>query len=507
VIMTGRNIFISYRRVDSEGYAGRIYDRFCECFGSDRVFLDVTDISLEENFEDAINQAIGSCLAVIVIIGPQWTKITDEMGRKRLEDPHDFIHLEVKSALEQGVFVIPVLVHGAKMPNSDEVPIDLRLLAEQNAIEIRARRFDHDIEILITEIRRCLGEECLAAPEEERGKPARNIPIWFWLTIAIIMIMGIIFSFLWLNSRMKREAILAVTQAALAQDTETPTVTSQTPTVTLSQTATQPPPTDTPTPTATSTPTVSPSPTPYPPQWIDPFGVEMILIQGGSFVMGTDDNGLWDLVAQPARMVNVGTFYIDKYEVSNAQYDQCVLEGECDLPSNSSSRKRRDYFGDPLYADYPVVFVSWYNAQAYCSWRGGRLPDEAEWEKAARGVDERPYPWGKDQPDCLRANFWPSGACEGDTIPVQNLSAGVSPYGIYNMSGNVAEWVRDWFQSYPGGDPNASQEYGQTYRVVRGGAYFDGPDNIILTVRKGLKPDTSQSYVGFRCVVDIATLP
>ena len=88
-----------------------------------------------------------------------------------------------------------------------------------------------------------------------------------------------------------------------------------------------------------------------------------------------------------------------------------------------------------------------------------------------------------------------------------SLSEGISPYGIYNMSGNVAEWVRDWFQAYPGGDPRASQEFGQSYRVVRGGAYFDGPNNILVTSRKGLTPDASQSYVGFRCVVEIGSLP
>ena len=93
----GRNIFISYRRADSEGLAGRIYDRLVEHFGEDRVFLDVTNISVGEDFVDALGQAISSCEVVLVIIGPQWANITDEMGRKRLEDPHDFVRLEVLS--------------------------------------------------------------------------------------------------------------------------------------------------------------------------------------------------------------------------------------------------------------------------------------------------------------------------------------------------------------------------------------------------------------------------
>ena len=95
-IRTGQNIFISYRRVDTEGYAGRIYDRLAERFGAEQVFMDVTDIGVGEDFADAIGQAISSCRVVIVLMGPRWHTVTDEMGRKRLDDPHDFVHIEVK---------------------------------------------------------------------------------------------------------------------------------------------------------------------------------------------------------------------------------------------------------------------------------------------------------------------------------------------------------------------------------------------------------------------------
>ncbi len=109
--------------------------------------------------------------------------------------------------------------------------------------------------------------------------------------------------------------------------------------------------------------------------------------------------------------------------------------------------------------------------------------------------------------DCQHANFWPVDACNGDTIPVDSLTAGASPYGILNMSGNVQEWVSDWFQAYPGGDPNATKEYGISHRVIRGGAYFDAPLNIRTTTREGLIPGSTLSYVGFRCVIDIEALP
>ena len=194
--------------------------------------------------------------------------------------------------------------------------------------------------------------------------------------------------------------------------------------------------------------------------------------------MGTDGHEPWDIVSRPASKIGLDMFYIDKYEVSNDQYADCVLDSVCNPPIRNGSKTRQSYFNNPLYADYPVIYVSWENAKTYCSWRGGRLPLESEWEKAARGEDAPEYPWGEELADCQYANFWPADACEGDTVSVDSLPLGASPYGALNMSGNVYEWVQDWFQAYPGGDPNATKEFGVTHRVVRGGAYFDGPNYI-----------------------------
>ena len=98
-------------------------------------------------------------------------------------------------------------------------------------------------------------------------------------------------------------------------------------------------------------------------------------------------------------------------------------------------------------------------------------------------------------------------ACEGDTTAITKKSVGASFYGAYNLSGNGAEWVKDWIQAYSGGDPNAAKDFGITYRTIRGGAYFDGPNNIKVTARKGMRPEEDHSYLGFRCVVDAKALP
>ena len=516
-IGTGQNIFISYRRVDTEGYAGRIYDRLAERFDAEQVFMDVTDIGVGEDFADAIGQAISSCRVVIILMGPRWHTVTDEMGRKRLDDPHDFVHIEVKSALDRNVQVIPVLVNGASMPKTSDLPVDLAGLTRHNAIEIRHRRFDTDVEYLVSELGSHLGEVGLIDDEPPHSKLKKSIPIWVWLLITLFIVVMGLFGSLWLVSNNVNNAAVLTHEAvdstltAIAevnvQKSKTSTPQPSTLTVTNIPSATSLPLTDTFLPTITPSPTLTPTETLLADQIVDPFGVVMILIPQGPFFMGTDGRELWDLVSRPAHLVSLDMYYIDQFEISNAQYGQCVLDGACELPLLDNSKMRQSYYSNSIYADYPVVYISWYDAQIYCSWRGGRLPNEVEWEKAARGEDQRPYPWGTEKADCQHANYWPTGACVGDTTAVTEQSAGASNYGVYNLSGNVAEWVKDWFQSYPGGDPNAAKDFGITHRTIRGGAYFDGPNNIRATARKGLNPEEAHSYVGFRCVVDIEALP
>ena len=165
-----QKIFISYRRDDSAGYAGRLYDRLVNHFGADRVFMDVAGIEPGVDFVEAIEKAVGSCSAFIVLIGRQWLAVTDAKGHRRLDDPSDFVRLEVFTALQRNIRVIPVLVQGATMPLTQDIPEALAKLARRNALEISDVRWDYDVGRLIETLDRVFTQQDRRA---QKGGPHR----------------------------------------------------------------------------------------------------------------------------------------------------------------------------------------------------------------------------------------------------------------------------------------------------------------------------------------------
>lgn len=244
------------------------------------------------------------------------------------------------------------------------------------------------------------------------------------------------------------------------------------------------------------------TPTALPVEIIDAKGVVMRLVPAGPFRMGSSD-GMPD--EKPVHTVDLPAFYMDKYEVTNALYRACVYAGVCLEPVNTGSGVHSTEYGNRQFDNYPVTRVYWDRAETYCEWRGARLPKETEWEKAARGNDERKYPWG-NAIDPTFANYGSNvsdndGKVFGKITAVGSYPKGQSPYGIYDMAGNVWEWAADWYDMYPGGDPSANIAFGQkTYRVLRGGGWNDDPDLLRTAFRGGNIPNTALNYIGFRCV-------
>ena len=280
--------------------------------------------------------------------------------------------------------------------------------------------------------------------------------------------------------------------------------------------------------------------------------MEQIYVGEGEFIMGTEDDdskqtptGIGGVAwpEGPEHPVWVHSFWIDKYEVTNAQYTICVNGGACKPPLMLDAPQAlvaaepfigRDYYTDPDYANYPVVYVDFYAARDYCAWAGRRLPTEAEWEKAARGTDGRRYTWGNDPVADDKANFCDRN-CPKDvantlyddgymvTAPVGSYPAGASVFGAMDMAGNVWEWVNTIPMLYPYDPDDGRQEpdarLGSCYppapcaegetpfgdgpeRVIRGGTWQNGPWWLRVTIRYKLVPGYAHWSTGFRCVAD-----
>jgi formylglycine-generating enzyme required for sulfatase activity len=247
-------------------------------------------------------------------------------------------------------------------------------------------------------------------------------------------------------------------------------------------------------------------------------GMAQVYIPDGTFRMGGMDPDA-KKNEKPDHSVTLKGFWMDKLEVTNGMYQICVKTGSCEPPQEFKSETRDSYFNNTEFNDYPVVYVTWLQAQSYCKWAGRRLPTEAEWERSARGDDFRTYTWGEDRPDSSRGNF---NNFVGDTTRAGNFPAGASPFGVLDLAGNVAEWTNDFYSGNyysqnvsinpPG--PGAITKYFD--RVVRGGTFRDKFINIRVATRgnvRGSNPDASDinsadylgdfsPQIGFRCASD-----
>jgi len=380
-----------------------------------------------------IQKQLDSCTAFIVIMSPRSFE-------------SEWVQNELGRAMRQRKRIFPLLLEGDDGP---WLSLESTQYADVRGGKFPEAKFYIDLEEVVP---RKGGTIPHPLPHKPADLPkSRNIPLFAGIgVVALLILGGLLYGI---------NGLIATGTVTVIPDTITPE-----------------PPTATPSTDIT-----------------DGYGVQMALVPAGDFTMGSN-SGEDD--ERPAHLVSVPSFYIDKYEVTNKLYKACVDAGRCTPPQNLSSTTRPDYFGNPEFDDFPVIYVNWEQAKAYCNWRSALLPSESQWEKAALGTTGFIYPWGNEINGTF-ANY--DGAFRRDTSKVGSYELGRSVYGVYDMVGNVWEWTSSLYIPYPyrvdeRENPNTPGE-----RVVRGGSWYDHTAGLRSSDRYGDGVEDVNDGLGFRC--------
>ncbi|KAB2966659.1 SUMF1/EgtB/PvdO family nonheme iron enzyme [Zoogloea sp.] len=435
-------IFISYRREIDAGWAGRLAADLKQELPDKPVFQDIASIEIGEDFGIAIEQALGDCAVLLVVIGPRWLDARHPDGGRRLDDADDWVRLEIITGLRGRLRVVPILVGGAAMPPGDKLPEPLKSLARRAAHEITDRRWDYDVGELVKALRRIppLAEGTgVSAPAPQPGLPA-------------------------------------------ASPTQPPRQPGKPP---------------------SQVPGTGSQPAPGTLLRHGPHFPELVVVPAGRFLMGSPDTEKGRSNAEgPLHEVCIARpLAVGRYPVTFAEWDAFVATGAtCYKPADQDWGRGRQPAVN-LSWDDARSYTAWLCEQ---SGRPYRLLSEAEWEYAARAGSQTRYPWG-EEPGAGQANFLDSGSpwSGRQTSPVGSFAA--NAFGLHDMIGNIWEWVQDnWHDTYAGApDDGSAREDGRGLRVLRGGSWDLDSAYGRAASRDGSVPEDRLINLGFRVCCEL----
>ncbi len=446
-------IFISYRRDDSAGHAGRVHDRLEQEFGRESLFMDVDAIPLGVDFVERIGAEVAKCTVLLAIIGPNWLDAADEDGNRRLHSEHDFVRVEIAAALKRNIPVIPILLEGTRVPKAERLPDELKSLARRNGLDVRHTSFRSDMDRLVRGLR--------GAVARQPPPPATNLRE----------------DQLHADGRIKLDAPIChgapdgwfkpgAGKSEWFKDHE-----------------------------------VSP---------------EMVVVPAGEFTMGSSESEIaalnkeyphdLDILEGPQHLVRIkAAFAVGRFAVTFDEWDSCYADGG-----------RKGYRPDDQgwgRGKQPVINVNFDDAMAYVEWlsrktgKTYRLLSEAEREYVARAGTMATFWWGETI-SIAQANYdgnytflgGAKGFLRQKTFLVDSFEP--NPWGLYNVHGNVWEWCEDgWHENYKGAPVDGSvwlQGGYATRRVVRGGSWGDEPQDLRSASRRGLDTNGRSNVLGFR---------
>lgn len=513
-----RRIFICYRREDTGVAVGRLAEDLRKHFSRDDVVKDIAGIAPGVDRRDALRQRLAACAGVLVVIGPKW-----------LGEPDDHVTHEVAASLEQPeIRVFPVLIGNTEMPNPEDLPGPLRPLAQCPAWRVSWRHWTDDVALLVAALSKVPGVEPLIQPAASVPEPPRAAPV----------------------APLRPTSAEARPQAEPQPDERTQADERTQPDEPVGPEgrkalgAVEPQPEAPPAPVAAAperavgsrsrlgvaaaliaaaglgawllrhlpiAPGVSPSASARMPTRTNASdGLDYVFLPAGTFTMGcVPRDADCDRDEKPRQRVTLTKgFWLARTETTVAAYKRFVRATGRAMAAEPASNKGWSK------GDHPIVNVSWFDADAFCQWSGGKLPTEAQWEYAARGgLDGDKFPWG-DAASHQFANYGADQCCEAkvdgrDRWPETAPAGSFAPngFGLFDMAGNVWEWVRDGYSEDPLGDGSTDSVdptgvATSPARVLRGGAWDSNPESLRVSNRLRREPGYWSANQGFRCSRD-----